>query len=441
MKKKILSLLLAGLMISVSLAGCGNTKSEEKKGESSESSELPGNQKLTVMLSNSDSGNSAVETVLEMAADKMGIEIEFDVYPDEQMMSVLNTKLATGNASDVIIHNIGVATLPAKKLAVLEGDWTKHISEQSLPMTVDGEGNVLKAPFSSASAFGLLYNKEVLKNAGVELPIKNFKEFKEACVKIQSKGVTPVYLSNKENWTAQIWMLSTIQPALFGDPEFAIKMAKNEVTPKENDKLVKLMDNFVELRDSGYVNEDYMSATNVMAEQSLMDGKTAFYAGFSKLNNYSREEYEAKLGMMNTPLWDDESDSVVDVGQAGNFLSVPADNENAELAKEFVNTLLSQEVLQKYYELLPGISPYTDLGFDLDQGSLGDELLTYATDDNLYSDYQSILVDGKAVLNGFYGNFSDRIQGLIAGKSVEDTLNDWYNAYAEEAKARKAEGF
>ena len=53
----------------------------------------------------------------------------------------------------------------------------------------------------------------------------------------------------------------------------------------------------------------------------------------------------------------------------------------------------------------------------------------------------SIPIIRKAVLNGFYGNFSDRIQGLIAGKSVQDTLDDWYNAYAEEAKARNAEGF
>lgn len=53
------------------------------------------------------------------------------------MMSVLNTKLATGNASDVIIHNIGGATLPSEKLAVLDGDWAEHISEQSKPMTVN----------------------------------------------------------------------------------------------------------------------------------------------------------------------------------------------------------------------------------------------------------------------------------------------------------------
>lgn len=437
MKKRILSLLLAGSMLTLMLTGCGSSGGSD--GEESTSS--GGGKKLTIMMSNSDGGNDAVETVMQMAADKMGIEIEYDIYPDDQMMSVLNTKLATGNASDVIMHNIGIATLPAEKLAVLDGDWKEHISEQSYPMTVDDEGNVLKAPFSAASAFGLLYNKEVLENAGVELPINNFAEFKEACDKIKATGVTPVYLSNKENWTAQIWLLATMQAALFEDPQFAIDMSENKVQPKDNEKLVKLMSNFVELRDDGYVNQDYMSATNSMAEQALMEGQAAFYADFSKLNDYSREEYEDKLGMMWIPLWDDEADQVVSVGQAGNFLSVPADNENAELAKEFVNTLLSEEVLQKYYELLPGISPYTDLGFELEQGALGDELLTYATDDNLYSDYQSTLVDGEAVLNGFYGNFSDRIQGLIAGKSVEDTLNDWYNAYAEEAKARDAEGF
>ena len=281
----------------------------------------------------------------------------------------------------------------------------------------------------------------MLKNAGVELPINNFAEFKAACDKIQANGVTPVYMSNKENWTAQIWLLATIQPTLFEDPQFAIDMSQNKAKPSDNEKVVKLLSNLEELRNDGYLNEDYMSATNTMAEKALMEGQTAFYADFSKLNDYSRDEYEQKLGMMWIPLWDDESDQVVTVGQAGNFLSVPADNPNADLAKEFVNTLLSKDVLQKYYELLPGISPYKDLGFDLEQGSLGDELLSYATDNNLYSDYQSTLVDGKAVLNGFYGNFSDRIQGLIAGKSVQDTLDDWYNAYAEEAKARNAEGF
>lgn len=436
MKKNYVSLCLATAVLSVTIAGCGGGTSE---GETETKSS--GSQELTIMLSNSDSGNSAVEHVLEAAAEKMGIEVKYDVYPDEQMMSVLNTKLATGNASDVIIHNIGVATLPSEKLAVLDGDWAEHISEQSMPMTVDEEGNILKAPFSSASAFGLLYNKEVLEKAGVELPIKDFAGLKAACDKIKDIGVTPIYFSNKENWTAQIWLLSTMQSALFEDPDFAIKMSKNEVTPKDNDKLVKLFENLVELRDDGYINEDYMSATNVMAEQALMEGETAFYANFSKLNNYASSEYEEKIGMMYTPLWDDEADQVVTVAQAGNFLSVPADNANVELAKEYVDTLLSQDILQKYYEELPGISPYTDLGFELTQGALGDELLTYATDTNVYSDYQSTLVDGEAVLNGFYGNFSDRIQGLIAGKSVEETLDDWYNAYAEEAKARKAEGF
>jgi raffinose/stachyose/melibiose transport system substrate-binding protein len=439
MKKRVLSLVLTGCMVALAATGCGSSNSGAK--DETASKTAGDSKKLTIMMSNSDSGNNAVETVMKMAADKMGIEIDYDVYPDDQMMSVLNTKLATGNASDVIMHNIGIATLPADKLAVLDGDWKDHISEQSYPMTVDSNDNVLKAPFSSASAFGLLYNKEVLKNAGVELPINNFAEFKAACDKIQASGVTPVYMSNKENWTAQIWLLATIQPTLFDDPQFAIDMSQNKAKPSDNEKLVKLMSNLEELRNDGYLNQDYMSATNTMAEKALMEGQAAFYAGFSKLNDYSRDEYEQKLGMMWIPIWDDESDQVVTVGQAGNFLSVPADNPNADLAKEFVNTLLSKDVLQKYYELLPGISPYKDLGFDLEQGSLGDELLSYATDNNLYSDYQSTLVDGKAVLNGFYGNFSDRIQGLIAGKSVQDTLDDWYNAYAEEAKARNAEGF
>lgn len=161
MKKRVLSLVLTGCMVALAATGCGSSNSGAK--DETASKTAGDSKKLTIMMSNSDSGNNAVETVMKMAADKMGIEIDYDVYPDDQMMSVLNTKLATGNASDVILHNIGIATLPADKLAVLDGDWKDHISEQSYPMTVDSNDNVLKAPFSSASAFGLLYNKEVLK--------------------------------------------------------------------------------------------------------------------------------------------------------------------------------------------------------------------------------------------------------------------------------------
>ena len=80
-------------MVALAATGCGSSNSGAK--DETASKTAGDSKKLTIMMSNSDSGNNAVETVMKMAADKMGIEIDYDVYPDDQMMSVLNTKLAT----------------------------------------------------------------------------------------------------------------------------------------------------------------------------------------------------------------------------------------------------------------------------------------------------------------------------------------------------------
>ncbi len=46
-------------------------------------------------------------------------------------------------------------------------------------------------------------------------------------------------------------------------------------------------------------------------------------------------------------------------------LAVSKKSKNLELAKEFVNTCLSEEVLKVYYELSPGSAPFQSLDYEL----------------------------------------------------------------------------
>jgi raffinose/stachyose/melibiose transport system substrate-binding protein len=458
MKRKIwFPIITAVLLLTMIItSGCSNTNQAASEGTegSTPASSCPANgesetadnsgKTLTIMMSSGDYGPETFKTTMQKAADVLGVQIKYDVFPDDQMLNVVNTKLATGNASDIIIHNFGLTDVSANDLAPLTGSWVDKITETTKPLTVNDKGDVLKAPLGGESNMGLLYNKEVLAKAGVTLPIKNYSEFIAACEKVKALGITPVYISNKEVWTAQILLLTTMTAPLVEEPGFVNKLITNQAKPSDNAKLVKLFENVISLKDKDLINKDFMSATDAMAQEALVNGKAAFYAQMSSTYASLSQTYPdkiANIGMTFTPLWDEEADGYVLFGQSSTYMSVSAGSKNLDLAKQFIDTVLSEPVLTTYYELSPGSAPYTDLGFDLKMSPFNEEMNKYAENMKKLADFTGQRVDGKAKLDPFYGRFNEQIQALFAGKPVKDVLSGWYDAYAEDAKARRLEGF
>jgi len=110
--KRFLSIFLCLVMV---FSLCAFASAEEKA-------------KLTVMMSSGDYGPDTIKVALGKAAEILGVELVFDVYPDDQMLNVVNTKLATGNAGDLIVHNFGLTDVSAKDLAPLSGEWPAAIT-------------------------------------------------------------------------------------------------------------------------------------------------------------------------------------------------------------------------------------------------------------------------------------------------------------------------
>jgi raffinose/stachyose/melibiose transport system substrate-binding protein len=429
---------IAIVMLAAMISAMNASGSQES---AADSNEVP---VLRVLMSSGDAGPGNIKKALDHAAEIQGVELEYDVIPDDQMLNVVNTRLITDNAADLIIHNFGLTDVSSQHLASLSGPWTSKITTTTKPLTVDESGNIKKAPLGGESNMGLLYNKEVLKASGVELPLHNYDEFTAALTKIKNAGYTPVYLSNKEVWTAQILLLTSMTKILADDPDLIEGIVTNTVNPADVPELVNLFENAQSLKDLGLINEDYMSATNDMALEALANGECAFYAGLDSFYGTIQEFYPEKIGdigMTYTPLWNDMEEGFVLFGTATNYLSVVDNSENKDLAIEFIGTMISREPLTTYYELVPGAVPYNDLGFDLTMSPLNAEMKGYAGDMASYSTFNNNSYDGETPLEPFYGKFNEQIQALYAGLSVEDTLNSWYEAYAADAKARRVDGF
>lgn len=187
-----------------------------------------------------------------------------------------------------------------------------------------------------------------------------------------------------------------------------------------------------------------MSAANDMGLEALANGECAFYAQMDNTYGTMKEAYPEQvddIGMSCIPLWDNEEDGYVLFDSATNYLSVPAAGDHVELAKEFVNTVLSKEPLTVYYDSNPEAAPYEDLGFELNANPFNEEMLQLAETLPRYGTFNNNSYDGETSLEPFYGAFSEQIQGLFSGKTVDEALESWYAAYAADAQARQIEGF
>ncbi len=465
MSKRVIGTLALSIIMLFSfvLTGCGNTdkqnesqqastpivspSSDTASDESAVSTSEDKNKGITLelLVASSDGSNDGFLNAVKKAEEISGYKITISEYPSDQFENILRTKLATGNAGDLFYCTYGLNVMPADLYAALDGTWVDKITDTSKALCVrNSDGKVVKAPYQGESNFGVVYNKKVLEKAGVKLPMKNYEEFLAACEAIKKIGVTPVHIANKEVWTAQMWLLSSMTGYLNNHPDVVQELADNKLNPADDPTIVKMWDNLNALIDLGYVNSDYMSALIGDSEKAVATGTAAFVClGDTQYGDFSQgyPDQVADLGMTTAPLWDDANDAFVCTNASGCFLSIPAASKHITEANDFINTMLTEPVMKEYYSVCPGPVPYNDLGFDLPINPWNEEMRDYTKTLTPLASWDNNAYNGELVLNPFWGDFHSNVQSMISGRSAKDSVNAWYKKYSEDAKAKKLSGF
>lgn len=119
---------------------------------------------------------------------------------------------------------------------------------------------------------GMFYNKNVLKQAGINEMPNNWNEFLKLCEKLKSKGITPIALGSKNRWPAQFWfdylILRTVGPA-YRENLMAGKAAYNDYAVKH------AMSVWKDLVDKGYFTANSNADTWTDASDKVARGKAA----------------------------------------------------------------------------------------------------------------------------------------------------------------------
>lgn len=224
MKKRCIAAMLVLVLVAGLLAGCSNPSVQEPASQAASSGDTApagtegsdaSAEGVTITFMPTQAG--FIDHFDGVFSDKIipdfeaetGIKVDVQVVPDTSN-EMVKLKLATGEAPELWSQNVPqmVQTFNATENCVVLDDqpWVERLSNPDL-LRYEGDGHIYGMPLTSAQFFpAAYYNKGVLEEIGIVDPQPTtYQEFLDLCQQIKDAGVVPVYMTDKDAWTTQMF--------------------------------------------------------------------------------------------------------------------------------------------------------------------------------------------------------------------------------------------
>ena len=314
MKRSIIALIMALAMI-LTLVACGGNAAPAATEAPKTDAPAPAasGDKVTVTMITCQYGKQTQQWWADFAdkfnAEHENIEVVVDCVSWNDVYTVVNTRVANGEAPDLL--NIDVfADYQADGLLLPAKDWVSEETyakfypsflEQSVV-----DGTVWAVP-DLASARALYFNKDILEQAGVTVPA-TWEELKAACQTIKEKcpdvypwGVDMTTDEGQACFAYYAWN----NGGGFVDDEgnWALNSAEN----------VEAVNYVVDLIKSGLTNTDPTTETRYDLQEMFAAGKLAMMIGPNQISKYCQENGGINFGVASLPTNGDKAGASVGV--------------------------------------------------------------------------------------------------------------------------------
>ena len=287
--------------------------------------------------------------------------------------NIVKTRLSTGEMSDVFFYNSGSlmqALNPEESMVDLTGDpMLDNVVEDFIP-TVTQNGKVFGVPVGTGFGGGILYNRNVFEEHGLEIPM-TWDEFAANNETLKEAGVTPVGASFADTWTSQLFVLADFHNVAQAEPTFADDYTANKAKYATTPAALVGFEHLQEASEKGWWNEDYGSALFEDAQALLLDGEIAQYPmlTFALPGLASIDAEKAKdIGFFAQPGPDAETNGMTLWLPGGAYIAATTDHP--EEAKEFLAFIASVEGTEATTATTPPAGPYLIEGATLPEDVL-----------------------------------------------------------------------
>jgi raffinose/stachyose/melibiose transport system substrate-binding protein len=341
---------------------------------------------IEFLVDNSTDTVAAAEALVEAyATENPDVTVRIDTRPGgDEGDNLVKTRLSTDEIADVFIYNTGSllqALNPDQNLLDLSDQpWVTGLDEEFLD-TVRTDAGVYGNAWGSTFGGGILYNKAVYADLGLEVP-ESWADFMANNEAIADAGIAPVIQTYGDAYTAQLFVLGDFGNVLAEDPDWAEQYTANQRHYADEPGLNGFR-HLQEVAEAGYFNENFPSATDADGARMLAEGDGAHYPMLSNLIAQIEQlapDAVDDIGYFAIPA-DDPADTTATVWQATGIY-VPRSTEGAErdAALDFVEFITSDAGCALQNEHLTAAGPFPG------SCELPDDAAPILTDLNAYFD-------------------------------------------------------
>ena len=341
---------------------------------------------ISVMIG-SNRYRDAYRTMFEKIGTDHDIAMDLQIIPNEQFDNLIKTKLATREVPDIFLHNApeyyDALKVWENSVDLTDQPWVSRLTNPGL--VTDSSGRIWAMPETSGSFFGAAYyNKDVLNRLGITDPQpKTYAEFIAILERIKAADpdVVPLFMSDRDNWTTQIFMAVGYSYALDDRTEEMYRaIMDNELKFQDVPEFEGILNDYLTLIERELVNPDHLSATYDDAIAAVASGRAAMiYNGEWTIPSLEAEG--ASIGAFPIP-WTDKDLLITGRYTTGYF--VPSAGDNVELALEVLNAIAQPEYFGIFFAenpAFPGLA-------GIDGGDLNTDVKAMV---------ESYLAEGKTV--------------------------------------------
>jgi len=198
------------------------------------------------------------------------------------MRSKIKTMIMAGNAPDTfqITYGSGMLESWVSVLQPIDEIWADLPVPDKIKEMGTIDGHQYGIPLNIMRNNCLWYNKELVEELGIDMPLENWDDLFAACEKAKEAGYIPYAVgagSGQEFWLASQIFQTFVLSSPHGGPEYLEKLYNGEANPSEDKAVREALGAIKHMLDEGYINSDYAALTWDKAADLLVADKAVFY--------------------------------------------------------------------------------------------------------------------------------------------------------------------
>lgn len=434
--KRVLALSMAICILITLMSGCGGKTSnngDASNEKSAASQQSAGNKEEKVTIKaffNSLDHQTYLKAVNDGFMEKYpNINLEFDTPGSTAYETVLKTKLASGDAPDMMsVWPGGLMADYAEAGHLL--DITGQQYTERLTELVKNEYTFKDKLYGvgwNATSEGVYYNKKIFSDLNIAQP-KDWDEFLAACETIKKSGITPIASGFKDDWTIIRYVNSAYSTLVFGrEPDFDNKLVKGEVDFSDKNVL-EVFQKFQTLLDKGYFDKTPLSTDYNLANSMFAQGKAAMVIqggwALSALRDAIKDNKDIDLGFMPLSVNSKGEELLgcwhVEVGMAGS-----AKTANPDAVNKYFDYFTQSDVYSKYISEKKVYPVTKDASAKID-----DEMDKFVKD---YVDAGKVTTWAHEIWpNSMINDWKKKLQEFAIGQLTPEEMCEWLSkTYSE----------